>query len=107
MFASNCILCGLPVTEEMPGYVVPKTQVHVHCQQRDGRSPDDISDALPCCPSRDILRQLGGSIVQVQKEIPKNQVWVYNREERKIHRYMLHSFGPEPLTLLPEPEEAK
>lgn len=105
MFSSNCILCGIPVTDQMPGYVVPKAQVHVMCQQRDGRSPDDISDALPCCSSRDILRQLGGSIVQVQKDIPKNQVWVYNRDDREIHRYVIHPFGQEVLTLLPAPED--
>ena len=107
MFSSNCVLCGIPVTDQMPGYVVPKTQVHVSCQQRDGRTPDDISDALPCCSSKDILLQLGGSIVQIQKEIPKNQVWVYNKEERKIHRYMLNKYGPEVVILIPEPEVKK
>lgn len=107
MFSSNCVLCGLPVTDQMPGYVVPKTQVHVTCQQRDGRTPDDISDALPCCASRDILAQLGGSIVQVQKEIPKNQMWVYNREERKVYRYLINLHDPDVVTLLPDPEVVK
>lgn len=107
MFVSNCILCGIPVDESMPGYVVPKAQVHVTCQQRDGRTPDDISEALPCCASRDVLIQLGGSIVQMEKKIPKNQVWVYNREEKKIYRYMVLPNGLEVVALLPDPEEVR
>jgi hypothetical protein len=104
MFSSNCVLCGLQVTDTMPGYVVPKSQVHVSCQQRDGRSPDDISDSLPCCASKDVLLQLGGSIIQTEKKIPKDQLWVYNREEKKIHRYVLSMYDPNVVSLLPESE---
>jgi len=103
---TNCILCGLPVTDDAPGVVVPKAKMHYHCHSQDGRHPDDIADALPCCDARHILSQLCGSIVQIQEKIPSNQMWVYNRKEKKVYRYLFYSSGPILLELLSE-QEAK
>jgi hypothetical protein len=102
---TNCVMCGLPVTEDAPGYVVPKTKIHHHCQAVDGRHPDDISDSLPCCEARNILGQLCGSIVQVEDKIPKDQLWVYNRTEKKVYRYRVFFHGQTLLELLPDPKE--
>lgn len=103
---SNCVLCGLPVTDDAPGIVVPKSKIHYHCHNLDGRHPDDISEALPCCESRNVLSQLCGSIVQIQDKIPSNQIWVYNRNEKKVYRYLFHSSGPVLIELI-HSEDAK
>jgi hypothetical protein len=99
---SNCVLCGLPVTDDAPGIVVPKSKIHYHCHNLDGRHPDEISDALPCCESRNILAQLCGSIVQIQDKIPRDQMWVYNRNEKKVYRYRVYPQGSTLIELIGE-----
>lgn len=98
---SNCLLCGMPISEDHY-IVIPKAKLHEHCQQRDGRHPDDLADAYPCCHSKDIVFQLGGSIVQIQDGIPKNQVWVYDRSNKKMHRYEINPYGDSVLMLIPD-----
>lgn len=102
--ATNCVLCGLPVTEDAPGIAIPKTKIHYHCHNLDGRHPDDIADALPCCESRNVLSQLCGSIVQIQEKIPSNQIWVYNRNEKKMYRYRFYPSGPIMMELIGDQE---
>ena len=101
LLTSNCLLCGLPIYEDHY-LVIPKAKTHEHCQQKDGRHPDDLADAFPCCHSKNILYQLGGSIIQIQDGIPKDQVWVYNRKEKQIHRYKILDHGDAVLELVGE-----
>lgn len=106
MSPDYCVSCGLPVGDQ-PSFLIPKAKIHQRCQEIDGRHPDDIAEALPCCQSRAVLLNLCGSVVQTEKGIPNNQLWVYDKDRKMVNRFIVSPTGPTLLQHVSSPVKEK
>lgn len=99
----TCVLCSSVIGDNEEARVVPKARVHHWCLENDPRTPDEIAALLTCCPSREILRGMGGHLIEKRPTIPRDQLWFVMKQDGgpQILRYRVFEQGDVVLATLP------